>query len=261
MNKIYIIILATLFINCKQNGKAELILPNEQQIFIDSINNYCKKRGQERNAIKRKEIYDNYENWINSFSDSIVYVSNWKGKVKKIEISDAPAFKATSIEFDIEIPLGDDKFIEIGFEKYIPTGKESENLIYNQLKSIKTRKTVTFDGTFRITDKRKIKFGGQYGTWNDKGNNICKPHLEMSITSIKPDSITDGQSLLKMKRYVAEQIRITEMAARKEISNSYQGNKIKEIEKKKKELIEQLSLKEKEEVKYLGTELYLKISN
>src|SRR5690606_31954058 len=134
MNKLYIIILAILLIACKQNKNTELILPHEQQVFIDSINNFCKKRAQERNAIKRKEIYDNYENWINSFSDSIVYVSNWKGKVKGIKITDASAFNATSIEFDIEIPLRDDKIIEIGFEKYIPKGKETENLIYNQLK-------------------------------------------------------------------------------------------------------------------------------
>lgn len=261
MNKLYIIILAIVFIGCKKNKKAELVIPNEQQVFIDSINNYCQKRAKERNAIKDKEIYDNYENWINSFSDSIVYVSNWKGKVKKIKITDAPAFKATSIEFEIELRLRDDKIIAIGFEKYIPKGKESENLIYNQLKSIKTRKIVTFDGTFRITNKRKIKFGGQFGTWNDKGNNICEPHLEMSITSIKPDSISDSQNLLKMKRYVAEQMRATEMAAKKEITTSEQGKIIKGIEKKKKELNKELSEKEKDEVKYLGTELYLKISN
>ena len=261
MNKLYIIILVTLLIGCKQKKKTELILPNEQQVFIDSINNFCKKRAHERNAIKRKEIYDNYENWINSFSDSIVYVSNWKGKIKGIKITDATAYKATSIEFELEIPLRDDKIIEIGFEKYIPKGKENENLIYNHLKSIQSSKTVTFDGTFRITAKRKIKFGGQFGTWDNEGYNICNPHLEMNITSIKADSISDSSNLLKMKRFVAEQMRFTEMAANKEISNYEQGKKIKDIEKKKTELKGKLTENENKEVTYLGTELYLKISN
>ena len=261
MNKFYIFIFAILLISCKENRNSELNIPIEQKIFSDSINNFCINRAKERNAIKDKEIYDSYIKWINSFSDSLVFVNNWKGKIKGVKIKDAPELKATSIEFDLELPLKDDRLIEIAYKKYITKGKENQNLIYNQLKSIKSKKNVTFDGTFCITTDRKIKFGGIYGVYENEGNNICQPHLEMIITSIKPDSISDSPNLRNMKKFVAEQMRITEMTARKKITPAEAAELIKNIEKQKEELKEKLSLKENEEVNYLASELYLKILN
>lgn len=252
---LFLILFLVFFSACNQNQIEIPSYPVQQQVFTESLNCFCHQRENTWNKSNKKEIFSAYETWINSFSDSIVFVNNWKGKIKNIQLHDAPAFKSTSIGFDIEFPLRERKNLAIHFEKHIPYGKENENLIFQQIQLLEERATVTFDGIFKTDENRKLKFGGQYGIYDRESKNLCEPHLEMAITSVKPDTISDSANLREAKRLLSQEWKKN----REGLDNNYLSPEVKsqlrgQFEAGNKEILQKdLSFLEAEELRYLAS--------
>lgn len=246
---ILLFITAILFLACEPVQELSADLPQEQREFASTLNDFCAQGSSNQNDRKWEKNYREFESWINNFADSTGFVHNWQGEIRNIQLYDAPAYKSTSIGFEIELPLEADRSISLHYKKLIPYGEETENLIFHQLRDLDERVTINFDGILKRDENNKLQFGGEFGTFDKPDYNLCEPHLSIEITSIKPEEVRDHQALERAKKLLVHQIKLEQAG----LDNSIHPNLFrKEISIQKEKLLDELSAMDLEELRYLA---------